>query len=159
MDSEKESNTQREFRSDRERVRSGPISSLKLQRNEVRSGTFYSFSLCHGQKERQREDGKKYPYSHCVHQIVVQIPPRSAQDQELDIGARHFDVTESVPDIPVPLRAETVAETIEDTQAKPGKGCQHNGSEMKIAGFLADPPEQYEQDEGGMEYKEEDVDE
>lgn len=148
-----------EFTIHRAGICSGLIPSLQLRRNAMRSGTCLFSSLHYGQKDRQREDGNEHPYRHRVHQIVVQIPPRGAQDKELDIRSWHFDVAEPVADIPMPLRAEAIAEAIEDTQAEPGKGRQHNRSEMNLSGFFPDPPEQHEQDEGGMEYKEEDVQE
>ena len=107
----------------------------------MRSGESTFSSLRRVQKYSQREDAQEYHYRHRVYQIVVQIPARGAQDQELDIRAGHFGIAEPVPDIPMPLRAETVAETIEDTQAEPGKGCQHNRSEMNLSGLLPYPPE------------------
>ena len=81
----------------------------------------------------QHQANQQYQQRYIFHQPLVKIGPGHFQQQEMDIGIRLIHHTEGFPHFPVQVGTDTIAPAIKDAEYKPGKGCQHNGSEMQIA--------------------------
>ena len=59
------------------------------------------------------------------------------------------------PYLPMPFCAGTEAKTVPDTQNGPGKSCQEHNNQVCYPGFSPNPPQEDENDQGGMKYEKE----
>ena len=59
------------------------------------------------------------------------------------------------PYLPMPFCAGTETKTIPYTQNSPGKGCQEHNNKICYSGFFPNPPKKVENDQGGMKYEKE----
>lgn len=77
----------------------------------------------------------------------------------MNIGIGPVVKTHGLSYLPVPVGAGTIAPAVPDTQYKPGGSCKQDGKQVPLSCFTIGPAAYIEKSEGGMEYKEENIEE
>lgn len=75
----------------------------------------------------------------------------------MNIGVGPVVKTHGFSYLPVPVGAGTIAPAVPDTQNKPRGGSEPDGKQLPLSCFTIGPAAYIEKSEGGMEYKEENI--
>ena len=107
----------------------------------------------------QYRSSKKYIQCHLFHQVGIKILPGKLQQQEMNIGIRPVVYAHGFSYLPVPVGAGTITPAVPDAENKPGGGSEQNGKQVPFSCFTTCPAADIKKSKGGMEYKEENIEE